>query len=476
MTTFNVTNDTDFDAALLLANDGDTIKLAAGNYIAEHTIDAGITVQGAKGSLSVLSGGLEIAHSGVTIDRVTVTGGSDFSAGFSFPLTGIYIPTGAAGAKITNTVFDVAAGNFGLVSNAVGVAIANNTFSGVGNGVYLVASATGGIQGNQFNELDGSIGIQTESTGVKIQKNTFTDLGDGGAAIFVTTAGSTDASAFILANKIGSILPSHSVNIEVSEPGALTIIGTAYDDAIYTSDYPDHVAALTMAGLAGDDEMWGGIGADTFIGGVGIDIMHGLAGADTFVVSGKNDTFDTFDGGADIDTLQVIGKSDVTLNGFDATADSIEVWAGNNRGMIGTSAAETFDVSGLTAITALKFIDGGGGIDLLIGSEFADTLRGGKGNFADILDGNAGNDFLAGGGGSDSFVYKTGYATDTVTDYKRGEDQFDITYAGFTDFGDLVMTQVGKDVMLSFASGDELIIGHTTIAVLTANQSDFIFN
>lgn len=58
----------------------------------------------------------------------------------------------------------------------------------------------------------------------------------------------------------------------------------------------------------------------------------------------------------------------------------------------------------------------------IIGNELNNSLVGGK--YADTLGGGKGNDTLTGGKGKDVFVYTTG--TDTITDYKQGEDKIQL--------------------------------------------------
>lgn len=211
------------------------------------------------------------------------------------------------------------------------------------------------------------------------------------------------------------------------------------------------------------------------------------------VVQNGGDQFDVLKGGADTDTLLAIGSS-VTLNGFDATASSIELWQGQalqswlaiansfNR-LLGTNAGETFDFSGLTGVTNLRYLDAGAGNDTLIGSDaWAGDLRGGAGN--DIIGGGALNDLLAGGAGADTFVVTGG--ADTITDLtfksKAGvtagqDDMIDLTAYNFDDYTTDVhdqMTQVGKHVLIDFGGGNTLKINNTTIAILDAHANDFL--
>jgi serralysin len=128
-----------------------------------------------------------------------------------------------------------------------------------------------------------------------------------------------------------------------------------------------------------------------------------------------------------------VGSGAATLSDFNAKASSIETWAGNGQGLFGTSAANVFDFSGLTAKPGLPFVDGLGGNDKITGSNFADNLRGGTGN--DTLKGGLGLDKLTGGVGTDSLFggadrdifdfnalgeSKVGSSRDVIQDFKRG--------------------------------------------------------
>jgi Ca2+-binding RTX toxin-like protein len=162
-------------------------------------------------------------------------------------------------------------------------------------------------------------------------------------------------------------------------------------------------------------------------------------------------------GDSGTDTVTFSAKSAVSFNAHNAGASSILASEGDSQ-----------NVSGM------DYVAGGDGNDVIIGTKFNDTLFGNTGN--NTLDGGAGNDILTGGAGNDTFVHKTGYGTDTVTDYQPGHDHFDLTETGIHAFSDLSMTQVGKDVHISFGGGDELDIAKTTIATLTAHSADFIFH
>ena len=110
----------------------------------------------------------------------------------------------------------------------------------------------------------------------------------------------------------------------------------------------------------------------------------------------------------------------------------------------------------------------------LSGLTGADVLSGGKGN--DTLNGGAANDKLTGGLGGDTFVFKTGYSHDKVTDFGNGGDLLDLKgWNAITDFKDLRAhhLSVSGDSVIIHAGSDELVLQHTTKAELHA--SDFLF-
>jgi len=176
-----------------------------------------------------------------------------------------------------------------------------------------------------------------------------------------------------------------------------------------------------LFGDAGNDFIFGGDHGDNIYGGPGADTLKGESGNDTFHIKGSEGVGDSIDGGLDNDTIRVDGGGTVTLSNFNALASSIEIWEGNDQGLFGTSASNTFNFSYLKEKDGLAFVDGKGGNDKLTGSKFADVLCGG-----------AGKDTLTGGAESDFFDFnkisesKVGSQRDTIIDFKRGQDRIDL--------------------------------------------------
>jgi Ca2+-binding RTX toxin-like protein len=264
-------------------------------------------------------------------------------------------------------------------------------------------------------------------------------------------------------------------------PG-VTIVGSKQNDMVNALNSVGDQAEPTggadyINGDKGHDYLSGLGGNDIINGGKGVDHLWGNEGDDILQVEGKEGVYDYFNGGTGTDTLQFLGKGSVTLAGFDARMSRIEILDGNDRGLHGTQQMDVFDLSGLQSVDELPFIDGKGGEDILIGSDFDDVLFGGAGN--DLLDGGAGNDILDGGKGLNTYVFADGYDNDTIVKYKAGKDIVDLTgVSGVSNFSEiaLLMEQIDrKTVLIDFGNGDSLTLQKTTIDLLTANQGDFLF-
>ncbi|MEO8319858.1 MAG: hypothetical protein ABI561_16200 [Bradyrhizobium sp.] len=123
-------------------------------------------------------------------------------------------------------------------------------------------------------------------------------------------------------------------------------------------------------------------------------------------------------------------------------------------------------------------IDGGKGNDRLFGDKGNDGLVGGDGNDdlyggpgRDLLFGGAGRDELDGGEGNDKFLFRKGMGVDEIEHLDAG-DRIDIRDFNVASFQSLISSarQVGHDVQIDLGSGDKIVIEHTRISDLHAEQ------
>ena len=244
----------------------------------------------------------------------------------------------------------------------------------------------------------------------------------------------------------------------------IRLIGTAA--SVRGGDYGEAIVAnagraSVLAGMDGNDTLWGGAFADTLEGGTGDDIIRGQGGADVMIGGEGNDQYVIT--GAGTQVIEYFGEGVdtvwIAVNNF-TLSDNIEIARLSAPGAVsltGSSGADQL-VANQGAGSALQ---GMGGDDTLWGSSLADTLDGGDGD--DIIRGQGGADVVIGGTGNDQYVLFNAAAT--VQEAAQGG--YDIVYmggAGSFTIGDNV-----EEARLTDA-GNELI-GNALTNVLVGNNA-----
>ncbi len=191
-----------------------------------------------------------------------------------------------------------------------------------------------------------------------------------------------------------------------------------------------------LDGGSGADQLLGGTGNDTITGGAGNDTVNGGAGSDVYLVSGTAASgssswggYDSYadDGATGTDTLRAVGDAvDIGLRMFSAASTGVEVIdasaATGLARIYGDTGADSLDFRG-TALIGAIVIDGNSGNDSIAGSATADDIRGGNG--ADLLAGNGGADRLDGGSGNDMLA--DAFGADTMVG-GSGKDRFALAH------------------------------------------------
>jgi RTX toxins and related Ca2+-binding proteins len=215
--------------------------------------------------------------------------------------------------------------------------------------------------------------------------------------------------------------------------GIERVIGSAFDDTLIGTDFPESVndtAADILEGGDGDDTLVGLGGSDILQGGPGFDILVGGANGD-IANPGPGDTarfnarladLDVFfpgDGsvlvaapGGGVDQLfeiEFIGTLDGVFNigSFGASSKDLQIGDDNGNPINGNNRDSLLYGRGGDDV-----IGGGGGRDRLEGGDGDDTLDGGIG--ADVMVGEAGDDDFFVDDAGDQVVEKAGEGYDTV--------------------------------------------------------------
>jgi Ca2+-binding RTX toxin-like protein len=220
---------------------------------------------------------------------------------------------------------------------------------------------------------------------------------------------------------------------------------------LYGSDFND-----TLTGDSTGNWLYGGDGADRLSGGAGIDVLFGGAGADSL------------DGGADFDTASYRGSSaGVYVNlssGSGAYGDAAGDRLTNISDLVGSDFADTFR--------------GDAGENWLYGGGGADSLMGEAGD--DVLNGGSGADTLYGGGGFDAASYAgsaAGVSVNLATGEAyvgdaQGDKLYQITDLIGSSLDDMLTGNGGGNWLDGGAGGDILSGGNGADVILGGAGAD----
>lgn len=240
--------------------------------------------------------------------------------------------------------------------------------------------------------------------------------------------------------------------------------------------------AQAIHALDGGDTILASAFDDLIVGGAGDDVMTGGGGADTYVFRDYggdegdfgHDTITDFEAGAGIGDLIRL-----ELTGLTNFADLLTKATDTENGvLIQIDDGNSILLEGLT-INDLNENDfefvATDSPTFKLGSYGDDTLAGDEHD--NRIDGRSGNDTLTGGAGTDTFVFKEGYGSDTITDFSV-EDLIEID-AGLVGTFDALLAMMseengGADTVIDFGNGDTLTLEGVSKSSLTADEFSFL--
>ncbi|MFA0810686.1 hypothetical protein [Microbulbifer epialgicus] len=324
------------------------------------------------------------------------------------------------------------------------------------------------------------------------------DRFDGGEGFDQVLGGSGDDSI-----RISVFSGSSTVERIDGAGGYNAIYGTSANNTLDFSN-TELLNIAFIDGLGGHDTIYGSSASDKIIGNGGNDNLYGNAGDDIFYINGLNSGNDRVNGGTGFD--QVIGGDGDDWFRFsvfsgDSRVEAIDGGKGINW-ILGTSANNTLDFRDVSLLNIGR-LDGAEGHDILYGSNIADEIVGGVGNDKlygeggddrflltsgdtgfDIYSGGEGDDWLLGTPGDDEFRLSafSGTATVEVIDGDGGNNQIIGSSANNTlNFSDTQLLSIdrinaagGHDVVYGSAAAD-VIEGGTGSDVLYGNGGADIF-
>ena len=451
------------DDALDGGTEADTLTGGAGNDIYMVDDPGDVVIEAANEGLDTVQSGISYALT-ANVENLTLTG--------------------TAGIEATgNTLSNVLIGNSGnnVLDGGMG---ADTLAGGAGDDTYVVDD-TADVVTEQANE-----GVDTAQSAVSYT------LGANVENLTLTGTAAINGTGNSLQN---CLLGNSAANSLDGGEGADVLNGGGGSD--------------TLTGGAGNDTLTGGADADVLSGGAGDDTLQmsldsvwtsgfvnknagspGHVGTgQTVTLTGKNRSFDVFDGGTGFDTL--IGTA-----GDDAIAldDSLSLFPGmvapRLTGLESIQAGDGNDTVDLTSSAYVYgdvTLDGGNGDDVLWASAGNDVLLGGAGNDNlyggvgvdqligndgnDTLDGGEGMDQLTGGAGNDTYVVENS-GDAVIENANEGTDtvKSSISYMLATNLENVTLT--GTGAINGTGNGlNNTLTGNSGVNVLAGGQGNDIY-
>ena len=349
----------------------------------------------------------------------------------------------------------------------------------------------------EVNVMDGTVKIG------------FEDLWRGGDkdfddSVFVIDMGQTNAALLPRAGESNSA--STDDDIMSGGVGDDDMYGMRGNDLVDGGEGNDRVW-----GNSGDDRVAGGAGDDQVRGGSGNDFVDGGEGNDLLAGNSGNDMMH---GGAGNDSMEGNSGNDIMADG--EGNDKVSGGSGDDRFVAGAgddvyrgdSGFDTIDYTGAAAALDVDLskhvVTGHGtdelwGIESLVGSTFADNIKGDKrdntidgGAGDDVIRGLGGEDKLTGNAGGDRFVWLTKdvvfndqhLGVDTITDlsFEEGDvlDLRKVVDGEFEQLDEVVQLTDGENgTMLSVKVGERfvdvaMLEGVHNLSVGTLEEEGFI--
>jgi ketosteroid isomerase-like protein len=409
----------------------------------------------------------------ISIGDVTVTEGNSGTANATFTVT-------LSNPSSETITLKYATAN----STASNAATAGSDYTSTGGTLTFAPGVTTqtfnvAVNGDNVDEANESFLVNlSDATNAKITDNqavgTITDDDTAGFTITPISGNTTEAG--------GTATFTVKLN---SQPTADVTLGLTSSDTTegkvstpsltFTAANWNQAQTVTVTGVD-DAEVDGNI-AYKIITAAAVSAdsnYNGLNPDDVAVINVDNDSFNIINGTNLTDTLVGTARGD-RINGFGGH-DTISGGLGNDQIYGGDGNDILFGDSQNAIVGGDDLLYGGigndrcygnGGSDNLYGEVGDDQIWGDAGN--DRLWGGLGNDILTGGEGRDTFVFARGEGTDTIRDFKVGEDYIGLT--GGLSLGQLSITQRSSHTWITDNTNGQ------TLAILTGvNASTLIAN
>jgi Ca2+-binding RTX toxin-like protein len=448
----------------LIGGDGDDILSEEGG--SGHDLFDG----GAGNDLMLGSVGADVYNGGTGVDTLDYrASAAGVRANLSTaPVNGVAANTGAGGDAEGDTyahlsIENLTGSDFGdelsgttSANLLIGRAGADLLDAGVGNDTLRGDSGADTLYGDEGDDalfggseddvLDGG------SENDQLQGEGGNDVLDGGTGIDTISGGDGDDRIHLLTTDEDTVDGGAGVDrILFTMTNSILVV-----DLDSATDKLTNIEQVVAGG--GNDDLKGTSGANLLDGGVGDDLLEGRGGADVLIGGHGRDgiTYASSAAGASFTSGAIGGSISAGVAAVTRTLNGVDVDLGAGTGANADAAGDTY--SGIEVAVGSNFADrlrGTSDNDVLASGSGEDVLYGGAGDDElwsqsenDILYGDAGADLLQGGAGDDRLF--GGAGNDTLS----GADGNDILSEEGGDGDDLFSGGAGDDLMLGSVGAD----------------------
>jgi trimeric autotransporter adhesin len=254
-----------------------------------------------------------------------------------------------------------------LATNVERLILSTGAVNGTGNGLDNVITgnaAANALSGGLGNDtLDGAAGADTMNGGAGNDIYVVDSLLD---TIVELSGVDTIQTSIQLANPLVAVIE----NLTLTGAAAINGFGNALANRIVGNGANNILEGFDnndiLEGGAGNDALNGGNGIDRLDGGLGNDTMTGGADNDVYIVGSTTDVVNELAGGGTGDRIETF----VTLAGLAAEVEQLTLLGTAGLSGIGNALANR-----ITGNIANNFIDGAGGVDVMLGGAGNDVYR-----------------------------------------------------------------------------------------------------
>jgi VCBS repeat-containing protein len=426
---------TSVNAPGVLGNDtdpeGDALVVSAVNG---QGVNVGVSTAGTYGRLALFSDGHYSYVADNSMALALAPTGSHLHDIFNYTVSDGHGGTDSAALDITLNRAPVAAADTAVATTGIGGTASGNVLANDsdadGDGLAAVSGTVQGSHGTLVLGANGgytyTVTNLTGSAGSHLHDILNYTVSDG-------HGGTASAALDVMLNR-GSISANDSTAVAKG--------GTVHGNVLTNDSDPDGdaIGVASVAGGSVGHSIAGTYGSFTLNADGSYIYVAAKAGLPDQIVPQDTFTYAVSDGHG--------GNAQATVS-FVVLNPGQSYQVGTNTTLNGSNGQDV--------------VDGSSGHDIVLGGNGPDVLLGGKG------------DTLTGGNGPDTFLFRSGFGANTITDFDVHNDAVQIDKSMFQNMADLFAhaSNSAAGAVINDGAGNAITFAGVTLADLQAHQSDF---